>query len=45
MLDIKTGLLSYRRSDLEPANSEILVCDVYPFQPKEIYNLCMLSSS
>lgn len=29
MLVVKTNLFSYRRRDLEPANSEILVCDVY----------------
>ena len=31
MLVVKTDLLSYRRSDFEPAYSDILVCHVYPF--------------
>ena len=40
MLVVKTDLLSYRISDLEPANSEILVCDVYPFNRKK-YTICV----
>ena len=40
MLVVKTDLLSYRRSDFEPANSEILVCDVYPFNQKK-YTICI----
>ena len=40
MLVVKTDLLSYRISDLELANSEILVCDMYPFNRKK-YTICV----
>ena len=30
MLAVKANILAYRRADLEPTNSEILVCELLP---------------